>query len=585
MSRLKIYTRLVTVLFALHGQASLAVEAASKVFLNARVYTVNAAQPWAEAVAVSDDKIVYVGDGAGVQAYVGDDTETFDLKGKMLLPGFVSGHDHLVASMWVTQGVDLFSATSKEETLQQIKDYVAAHPNEQVYVGIGWNEAFIGHWPTAEELDSVIPDKPAVIIDYTIHQGWLNSRAMELAGIDRNTPDPIPGVSFFLRDTEGNPTGTAKEFAWADAYVKSGAWDPEEMIPESQQYLYGEAVKRGYTTAMIPGILTPNLMNTEGMFADYRKAMAYLQDLDERGELSLRSMVLPFYKHPDTDSEKFARDTLALKKQYDTDMLRISAVKLHPEGTWSGKSVLMVEPFADEPDNYGSANINAEKMKEIILACNAAGLDVHTHVEGDGSARNWIDAIEVARKAGYTDARNSLIHLMEATPSDVERIKKLDIPVNITPLFSIAWSGQDIGFDRIMGKERVQNEVSVYPELFANGNKISISADMPGSTFEYMGPLASIQIAMTHKDPLNPDAPVYPAGRKGISLEDALKAVTIYPAWQMRMENRIGSLEVGKYADLVVLDKNLFDVPVEDIHNVKVMGTILNGDFTFRDGL
>jgi len=197
-------------------QVTPAVEAADFVFINGKVYTVNELQPWAEAVAVTGNEIVYVGDAAGAEARVGEGTERIDLGGKTMLPGFVSTHDHLIASAWMTYGVQLFDLETKADVLARIREYAEANPDEKVIKGVGWSAGKFGGNPTAKELDQAVSDRPAIILDFTVHDGWLNTRAMEMANVTRDTPDGLPGVTYWLRDQEGNPTGAAWQIRMED---------------------------------------------------------------------------------------------------------------------------------------------------------------------------------------------------------------------------------------------------------------------------------------------------------------------------------------------------------------------------------
>ena len=178
-------------LFALAGTAVQAADPADMLFTNGKVYTVNEQQPWAEAVAIKGNKIVYVGDSAGAQELKGESTEVVDLAGKMVLPGFVSGHEHLIAGAWMGYGVKLFEARSKDEYLQLIKEYADQHPDEKFILGGGWNADVYGSTPTAEELDTVTGDRPAIILDFTVHDAWLNTKALQLGGIDKNAESPV----------------------------------------------------------------------------------------------------------------------------------------------------------------------------------------------------------------------------------------------------------------------------------------------------------------------------------------------------------------------------------------------------------
>jgi len=232
-------------------------QTADFVFTNGKIYTVNDNQPWAEALAVKGNKIVYVGDNAGAQPFIGDTTEKIDLAGKMVLPGFISTHDHLITSGWMNLGVQLYSGKSLDDYLKAIKEYANAHPDEKVIRGIGWNGENIPGGPTAAMLDKAVPDRPAVIIDYTGHDAWLNTRGLKDGKVTKDTPDPVPGVSMWVRDKDGNPTGMAKEVSYLQAYINMGAWDPKTMIPQIQQKQYKAATSYGMTAFLNPAVVTP----------------------------------------------------------------------------------------------------------------------------------------------------------------------------------------------------------------------------------------------------------------------------------------------------------------------------------------
>ena len=221
-------------------------------FTGGKVYTVNNKQPWAEAVAVKGNKIVYVGDAAGAKNFVGKDTKTIDTVGKTVFPGFISTHDHLIASDWTTAGVQLFDLKTKEEVLKRIKEYAEANPDHKVIKGIGWSAGKFGGRPLATELDKAVSDRPAIILDFTVHDAWLNSKAMEIAKITKDTPDTLKDVTYWERDKDGTPTGTAIEGQWMGAYIAVGAWEPEKMIRESTEKLTGIAASNGTTTFLNP---------------------------------------------------------------------------------------------------------------------------------------------------------------------------------------------------------------------------------------------------------------------------------------------------------------------------------------------
>jgi predicted amidohydrolase YtcJ len=216
---------------------------ADYIFTGGKIYTMNDKQPVADALAIKGNKIIYVGDTAGDKKLAGEGTKQVDLKGRVLLPGFISAHDHLIASNWTNMGVNLFDARNKDEALNLIKEFAEANPDDKVIRGIGWSrDTFGGELPTAELLNTVVPDRPAFLLDFTIHDAWLNTAALKAGNITKDTPDTVPGVTYWVRDSEGNPTGIAIEIQWMGAYIDAGAWEPEVMIPASTEKLFAIAV-------------------------------------------------------------------------------------------------------------------------------------------------------------------------------------------------------------------------------------------------------------------------------------------------------------------------------------------------------
>ncbi|MDN3641417.1 amidohydrolase family protein [Lutimonas halocynthiae] len=556
-------------------------EAADMVFTNGNVITVDEEQPSAEAVAIKDNKIVFVGSSEDAKAYIGEGTETTDLAGKTMMPGFVSGHDHIIASQWTKQGLDLNGATNKEETYALIKKYVADNPDMEYYTGMGYNKTLMGGFPTAKELDELIPDKVAIFLDFTIHDAWLNSEAMKAGGITKDSPDDVPGVTYWVRDTAGTPSGVGVELAWFPTYAKV-MWNPEKMIEDSREFLHSNAIAAGYTTMLTPGLVTPNFSNTEGMFDDLEITMQILTKLDNEGKLGIRSFVQPAYKDANSDPIEFSKRVKEFADKYNGDHLRVHGIKIHPEGTWSSGGVLMVEPW-EGTDDYGASATSPDRMKEVLLAANPLGLDVFTHVEGSGSVAGKIDAILASREAGNTDERNALHHFQIATPADLQRTIDHNIPVNVTPIFSTDWASQDKDYLRMLGKERTSTHVARYADVIGAGNKVSISSDIPSSPVESVGALTQIQTAVTFRNPLDfENSKKFPADAKTLTVAQAIQAVTINPAWQIRMEDKIGSIEVGKYADFVILEASPYEVDETKIKDIKVIGTIMDGKYTYK---
>ncbi len=558
---------------------------ADHILTGGRVYTVNAKQPWAETVAIKDDKIIYVGSAEGAKAFIGEKTNVVDAADKMILPGFVSGHDHLVASNWTKVGVDLSPGKSKEDYLVMIKAHALAHPDDEFLYGYGWNYTTYGGRPTAAELDTVAPNHKAILFDYTIHDAWLNTAMLKSGGIDKNTEDKQPGFSYWVRDEDGNPTGNAVELAWFPAYIDSGAWNREVLVKESQKVLYDKAASQGWTSVVNIGLVTPNISNVEKNNKEYEYAMALLHELEKNGDLKLRTFMHMIYKNGDGGVDDLVATTLKFREKYDSDMLRMAAIKIHPEANWGTHTSLLLQPYTDRPDYQGIRGISAERVEEVILKANAAGIDVSLHADGSATVRATIDAIEKSRQQGNNDERNSLQHFAVVHPLDMLRVKKMQIPVNLTPIWRTDWSdGYQLALDKL-GKERAHGYFQMLGTVVRTGTRVSIAADVPSTPPELAGALLQLEAAMTRRNPADSFSKAWPPKSEAITLEQGLRALTIDPAWQTRMEDKIGSLEVGKYADIVVLDKNLFDLRPDEIAEVSVQATMVNGKFTYRNGI
>ncbi|MBY6191714.1 amidohydrolase [Microbulbifer agarilyticus] len=565
---------------------SAAPQHADILFTNGKVYTMNPAQPWAESVAITGNKITYVGDAEGASKFVGNKTKQIDLKGKMLLPGFFSAHEHLIASGWMALGAKLGEAKSKSDYLEIISKYAEDNPDEEFIRGSGWNPALMDELPTAKDLDAIVPDRPVILLDYTMHDMWMNSKAMELGGVNKDTEDPVPGLIEWVRDEKGNPTGYAKEFAWMDAFIESGAWQADKMIEESQRELYDLAASFGYTGYVNQGLITPNIKSLSRHFDDYKTALKLLDEQRQQGTLKLRTFMQVLYKTDAQSVDQLVENARTLKGMYDTELIRVAGIKIHPEGVHTSHASVMIEPFTDKPGKKVKRGVSAQRTDEVIKAANKAGFDVSVHVDGSQTVRDTIDSFLASKKDGNVEARNTLQHFTVVHPDDMKRVLENKIPVNITPIWATTWSGGMEATSAAIGEERTLKYFQQIRTAIDGGTNVSISADVPSTNRENMGALTQCEAAITRRDPSNPsDQRVFPPMSQAITLEQCLQAVTLGGAYEARMEDKVGSIEVGKYADLVILEKNIFDVKPSEIADTKVVGTMMDGRFTFRDGL
>lgn len=556
---------------------------ADYVFTGGKVYTLDEKQPWAEAVAVQGKNILYVGNAEEARKFIGEKTKVIDTTGKVVMPGFVSAHDHLIAALWTNAGVHLYDVSTKEEALKKIKEWAEANPDEKVIKGIGWSAGKFGGNPTAKELDTAVKDRPAIILDFTIHDAWLNSKALEMGNITKDTPDTLPGTTYWVRDEEGNPTGAAIEVQWMQTYIDLGAWEPDKMIKESTESLTSIAASNGNTTFQNPGVVTPNVKDTHGgMEEDFETAMKMLRQMEVDGTLKTRTFPQPIFKNIDADPQKFVDFVEKMNQQYNTDILRVQSMKIHPEGNWNAEVAPFIDPY--ESGKVGSFNVKPETIKEIMTAAAEKNLDVSIHSDSDGSARAAIDGILEAKKID-PDNRNSIHHAVWIHPDDQKRIIENKIPLNVTPAFSNDFTDTDKDALRLLGEKRVEEEMGKYPDLAREGVNVSLSADYPSTPIHMQAPLFQVEAAVTLMDPSNPGkSKPFPPNVKPMSVEDAIRSITIDAAWQLRMEDKIGSLEAGKYADIVVIEENPFEVDPEDIAEIDVSMTMMDGKFTYVKG-
>ncbi|QBF81772.1 hypothetical protein EXU30_02965 [Shewanella maritima] len=421
------------------------------VYTNANVRTMNEAKPLAKVLAIKGNKIVMVGTEDDAKSWIGANTQVIDLDGKTLLPGFISTHDHLIASQWTTSGVQLYDATGKQDALAKIKAYAKANPDHKVIKGVGWDKNMLEGLPIAADLDKAVPDRPAIILDNTIHDAWMNTAALKAANITKDTPDAVPGVTYWVRDSEGNPTGAAIEIQWFQSYIDIGAWDPDNMIPESAEYLLNLAASNGTTMVLVPGIVTPNIKDVHGgMEKDFETAMDILQDWAESDTLPLRVQAQPFFKTPKGDPQRFVNFGVRMNKKYNSDLLRSRSLKIHPEGNTVAGTAPFIDPYKNQPEHRGTFNVQPDTTMSIVTKAAKEGLDVFIHTDGDRSSRAAVDAIIEARKIDANN-RSALHHAIWVHPDDQKRIIDNKIPVNSTPSFTNTFGGGKLDNERMIG--------------------------------------------------------------------------------------------------------------------------------------
>ncbi len=535
------------------------------VFRNGDVYTVDAARTWARAVAVAGNRIVYVGPDAGAEAFVGTDTRVVDLDGRMLMPGFQDSHVHPSGQSLDLARLD--NMVDSTEVLRTIQEYADANPDRAWILGGGWLEAAFkpSGVPTRQMLDEVVRDRPALMTNASGHQGWANSRALEIAGITADTPDPPNGR--IDHDDEGEPSGILQEAAQGLVRQHIPPSTHEFRI-ESRRAALREMARLGIT-AIVDASSSPA---SEAEFAE----------LEDAGELTVRAVACQRYS-PQRDDEEQIRDFIARRTALGDGQLRATCVKIGLDGIIEHHTASVLEPFVDRDDGYrGPIFVEPERLRRVVTRLDAEGFQVHIHAIADRSARQSLNAIEQAQRINGTGGgRHHLAHLQLLDPEDMPRLRTLGVTANMTPLWGRGDDWETVFAVRVLGPERSERLLQ-HNSIIGVGANLVWGTDWPVTS---LVPVEGLETAATRRylgglDPYGePDQSWLPEER--ITLGDAIAAYTISGAFLLFEEDERGSIEVGKLADLVVMEKNLFEIPLLEIHEVAVDMTVFDGRVVF----
>ena len=546
----------------------------STVVRGGAVYTMDPAQPWAQMVVVRDGVIAYV----GIETDLPDDvTDVIELDGAMCLPGFIDAHDHFATFAISKMGVNLSGIVGRDAILAAVSGHIADQPLEAPLRGYGWMpDSFSEGAPRREWLDEVTGDRPMIVFSADSHDMWFNTAAMNAAGVDASTPDPFPGTQYLKRDADGTPTGWAIEGAQLVVSVPLGVYD-REGIRASQELTIAAAPSWGITTYCEAGaIVGERSSESESVFQDFI-------DRDLRGDLPLRIVGTVWTRNASDDPHAIAAELVDWNSRLRSPHVQISICKMWSDGVMMSGGALLLQPFCNDPTNHGHMTLSQKQIEATVEAVQLAGFDMHVHVDGDGSTRTVLDAIAaVHERVGRGDSRHTIAHNSMVDPVDVPRFAQMGVLANCTPLWGTDYNGQYLDiYTAIIGAERIEDRLFPYGDLVRSGAIVTYGADIPGVDIHEIAPLIQIESLLTRKRPGFPDD--RPLGeRQCIELHDALRGYTINGAYQLRMEDTIGSIEVGKRADLVVLAQNLFEVPVTEVHAVPVQLTMMDGRVTFR---
>ena len=538
---------------------------AKKVYYNGYVYTVNANRDVASAVVIEDDRIVYVGDDEGAKAFAGPDAEAKDLEGKMMLPGFIDGHCHPIMAAHFMSGIVLDIDWSTEENLKAIRKYVEEHPEKEAYIGNGYAEFnFDEHGPSKKLLDEICSDKPMMILGSGGHEGWVNSKALELAGITKDTPDPVPGLHYYARDEEGNPSGHVAESQAMDVFFDTIEFFDKESLAGLLEQISNDYASNGVTTTADMGVTEMIGAESYKSCLDTIKAGPYKQRFNGPGLLRADEAAVD-------KNLQVAKD---LRDAFNDDWVRISLYKVINDGTMESRTAANSEPYPED-GSVVEPLLDEEAMAKVVLKAAKEGFDINVHAIGDKAIKSVIAAAKAVREAGLKDTRITCSHCQYIHPDDVEAFATYDITANSTGV----WFYGNPLMDKVLG--HINDETFRMKSLKDAGARVAFGSDFPVDEYGNE-PLKSIEMAVTRKMYGQPDAPMLKPYDEVLTVDDAIAAYTIHNAIQLHMEDRLGTIEPGKYADLVVLEQNLFEIPPEEIHKVKVAETIIAGKTVYE---
>ena len=539
------------------GRDKAGTDAADLALTGGRIYTVDARRSWAEAVAIRGGRIVFVGSDEDAKAHIGPDTKVVELEGRLVMPGFQDAHIHPISAGLEAQSCDLNGLETVEEYLVVIKQYADAHPDAAWITGGGWLMSAFGPGALASRklLDGVVPDRPVYLSSADGHTVWVNTKALEVAGITNKTPDP-PDGRIDREPKTGAAVGSLQEGASGLVASKMPPVSDEQReagLRYAVKYLNGFGI-----TAIQDASVNEEDLRT------YRK-------LDDAGDLTLHVIGSIWWEREQGVEQ--IEGMKRLRSEYTKGHVDAGTVKIMQDGVMENYTAAMLEPYLIPSKSRGIPMVDPEKLKTAVTQLDAAGFQVHFHAIGDAAIRQSLDAVEAARKAnGDLGHRHHISHLQLIDAADIPRFRELDVVANFQPLWAYADEYITELTIPFLGPER---SAHMYPigSVQKSGATVAFGSDWSVSS---PNPFEEMETAVTRLGALGETTePFLP--EEAITLPEAIAAFTINAAYTNRLDKDTGSIEAGKRADLVVLDRNLFEIPASEMSDVKALVTLFEG--------
>jgi predicted amidohydrolase YtcJ len=562
---------LLSALACLGPATGLAAETHTTAYTNGLIYTANPDMPWADTLVVEGQRLVFVGRQSDAGALLGQSAERIDLRARLVLPGLIDSHTHPGFIGMTAQQVAIPPADSVDELLGAVAQALAAHPDQDVFIGMPWSNALFDPetGPDKGLLDEIEQQRPVMIWDEWMHSLWVNSAALRAAGVDRNTLDPAPGFSFYRKDASGEPSGYITESAASDFWSKFINIDEPvtQVILDYLQYLS----RHGVTTVF-----------DAGNFGKDEEVYTAISQLDREGRLPVRyhgSYTL-FLPH---QLEGAVATLKSMRQRFASERLRVDTLKIFFDGVIETRTAHMLQDYRDTPGNKGEALLSRDQLHRLILELDAEGLHLHIHTVGNQAVRTALEAVEDAhRSLGRPPAiRIALSHLELVSDEDLARFAKLGVVGNYTPWWH---GGSDEQYDDPalgpLAKQRMRAR-----QLLADGARVTFSNDAYFTSDWSDGnanPFVGIQTGHTRQYPDGgAQAPVALPLDERLPLTAMVDGYTRNGAWQLGVEADLGSLQAGKKADFIVLDGNLFEMDPYRIHELRPELVVLDGEVLF----
>jgi predicted amidohydrolase YtcJ len=545
------------------AQQSVRVPPANIMIVHAKVYTLDPNKPWAQSVAMRNGKIVAVGSELEVDRYRGIGTKIIDAGGKLVLPGFTDCHVHFYPGSMSLRQPNLENATSVAEVTKILRDYAATHPGNDWIVARGWNYAMLGPGmlPNKADLDAVFFNRPVFLEAYDSHAFWVNSKALSLAGVDKDTPDPRNG--WIVHDSKtGDPTGALKEDA--NRLIR-------KVIPEPERVDKLIALRLGLKLASRNGITRVHSAGED--FA----ILPLLQELRDEKQLSVRFHIayrLSEYELRPQDLEAIE----SARKKFHDEWIDVNSVKFKLDGVVESHTAAFLDPYSDDPSTKGFLFWDSQKYRDAVAELDKHGWQLYTHAIGDLAVRIALDAYEAAAKRNHSKNRRQRVeHVETIAADDIPRFAKLGVIASMQPLHSYPDADTLDVWAKAVGPERA-TRAWVWKSILKDDGHYAFGSDWPVAT---LNPWEAIQTAVTRETQEGtPKGGFVPSQR--LTVAQAVEGYTLDAAYAGHREKTEGSIEPGKVADIIIVNKNIFEIDPHHIGTTKVTTTIVGGKIVYE---